>query len=120
MGAATPVLRPTLALCQAADLVISAAGYNSFHEILYHGIPAIFVPQMAAYMDDQERRAKSASDRGLSATVLASEMLLLEREVKAFLDGGKAAEIRQNLSNTTLPEPGNAAAAALIEGQADG
>ena len=109
-----------LALCQAADLVISAAGYNSFHEILYHGIPAIFVPQMAAYMDDQERRAKSASDRGLSATVLASEMLLLEREVKAFLDGGKAAEIRQTLSNTTLPEPGNAAAAALIEGQADG
>ena len=47
-------------------------------------------------------------------------MLLLEREVKAFLDGGKAAEIRQTLSNTTLPEPGNAAAAALIEGQADG
>ncbi|MCB2095324.1 MAG: hypothetical protein KDE11_13030 [Rhodobacteraceae bacterium] len=109
-----------LALCQAADLVISAAGYNSFHEILFHGIPAIFVPQMAAYMDDQERRALAASERGLSGTILASEMLLLEREVAAFLDGGKAAEIRRNLKKAELPQPGNRAAAQLIEGLCDG
>lgn len=100
--------------------MISAAGYNSFHEILFHGIPAIFVPQMAAYMDDQERRALAASERGLSGTILASEMLLLEREVAAFLDGGKAAEIRRNLKKAELPQPGNRAAAQLIEGLCDG
>ncbi|MGB5067942.1 MAG: glycosyltransferase, partial [Albidovulum sp.] len=109
-----------LALCQAADLVISAAGYNSFHEVLYHAIPAIFVPQMAAYMDDQERRALAASERGLSATILASEMLLLEREVKAFLDGGKADTIRHNLQKAVLPQSGNSAAAQLIEGHDNG
>ncbi len=98
----------------AADLVVTAAGYNSFHEVLYHGLPAIFVPQMAAFMDDQERRAKAAADRGLAATVAATDLLLLEREVTAFLDDGKADEVRMALRAATLPGRGNRAAAELI------
>ncbi|WP_413868140.1 glycosyltransferase [Albidovulum sp.] len=108
--------RDALSLCLLADLVISATGYNSFHELLYHGIPAIFVPQMAAFMDDQERRARAASDRGLAETVLAHEMLLLEREIAAFL-GGKAERVRAALRATALPATGNRAAAALILGK---
>ena len=108
--------RNTLALCQASDLVISAAGYNAFHEILYHGIPAILMPQTASFMDDQERRARAAADRGLAETVLAHELLLLEREVRAFLDEGKSRRIRAALAEFALPEPGNRAAARLIEG----
>lgn len=107
--------RNTLALCQLCDLVISAAGYNSFHEIMYHAIPAIFIPQTAPYMDDQERRARAASERDLAATVLGSEFLLLEREVTAFLDHGKAAQIRQALGSITLPAMGNTSAARIIE-----
>lgn len=107
--------RDTVGLCMAADLAISAAGYNAFHEILYHGAAAIFMPQTASFMDDQERRARAASDRGLAATVLAHELLLLEREVAAFLDEGKAAQVRAALATTALPAPGNAAAAGLIE-----
>lgn len=109
--------RDALALCLVADLVVSAAGYNSFHEMLYHRIPAIFVPQMAAFMDDQERRARAAAERGLAECVLAHEMLLLEREIAAFLDGEKAGRIRAALADTALPETGNRAAAALILGR---
>lgn len=108
--------RDALSLCLQADLVVSATGYNSFHEILYHGVPAIFVPQMAAFMDDQERRARAASDRGLAECVLAHEILRLEREIAAFLDSGKADRVRSALSATVLPETGNRAAAALICG----
>lgn len=108
--------RDALSLCLIADLVISATGYNSFHELLYHGIPAIFIPQMAAFMDDQERRARAASDRGLAETVLAHELLLLHREVVAFLDGGKADRIRTALAAVELPETGNRAAADVILG----
>ena len=107
--------RNALALCKAADLVVSAVGYNSFHEILYHQIPAILVPQMAPFMDDQERRARAASERGLAEMILAPELLLLEREVRAFLDGGKAERIRERLAVTSLPPRGNQAAAALID-----
>lgn len=98
----------------AADLVVSAAGYNSFHEVLYHGLPAIFVPQMAGFMDDQDRRARAASDRGLAVTVAAEELLLLEREATAFLDGGKGADLRRALAAADLPRRGNRAAADLI------
>ncbi len=104
-----------LELCQASDLLVSAVGYNSFHEVLYHRIPTIFMPQMAAFMDDQERRARAASDRGLAVTVLADELLLLQREVAAFLDGTRADDIGKALADLVLPEPGNAAAARLIE-----
>lgn len=98
----------------AADLVVTAAGYNSFHEVLYHGLPAIFVPQMAGFMDDQDRRARAASDRGLAVTVAADELLLLEREVTALLDSGKGADLRRALAAVDLPRPGNKAAADLI------
>lgn len=101
-------------LAQIADLSVSAAGYNSFHEIMYHAIPAIFVPQTAPFMDDQERRARAASDRGLAAIALAPELLMLEREIQAFLDGTKAQEIKEALKAADLPEPGNAKAAKMI------
>ena len=107
--------RDALSLCIAADMAISAAGYNSFHEMLYHAVPSILMPQMAPMMDDQERRARSASERGLAETVLAHQLFQLEREVAAFLDGGKAADIRARLITASLPQRGNQAAAQLIE-----
>ena len=36
--------RNAIDIAAAADLVVTAAGYNSFHEVLYHGLPAIFMP----------------------------------------------------------------------------
>jgi len=107
--------RRALALAQAADLAVSAAGYNSFHELIYHGVPTIFMPQTAPFMDDQERRARAASDRGLAETVGATELVRMEREIAAFLDEGKAAEIRAALADAALPAPGTADAAAIID-----
>ena len=106
--------RSALDLALAADVLVSAVGYNSFHEVLYHGIPTIFIPQMAAYMDDQERRARAACDRGLAACVGAHELLALERTLHDFLEGDRAAEVRAALQALELPEPGTAHAARLI------
>ncbi|SPH23320.1 UDP-N-acetylglucosamine--N-acetylmuramyl-(pentapeptide) pyrophosphoryl-undecaprenol N-acetylglucosamine transferase [Defluviimonas aquaemixtae] len=112
--------KAALALCQIADAVVSAAGYNSFHELLYHGIPTIFVPQMASFMDDQERRAQAAADRGLAEVVLAHELLLLERKVAELLDNGRAEAMGAALAAAVLPERGNALAAQLIELRREG
>ncbi|WP_246044084.1 glycosyltransferase [Ruegeria sediminis] len=102
------------ALCLAADLVISAAGYNSVHEILYHGIPAIFIPQSAPYLDDQERRATALSDRGLCATITDTELMKLERTLRDCLDGDELEHFRAALAEIELPETGTMAAARIL------
>ena len=67
-------------------------------------------------MDDQERRARAASDRGYAATVIATDLMMLEREICGFLDAGKAQEIKDCLAKAQLPELGNLRAAELIGG----
>ena len=106
--------RASAALLQAADLAVSAVGYNSFHEMLYHRVPTILIPQSAEYMDDQERRARAAAERGLAELVLADELLKLEQTVNACLDDGRGADLAKALANVELPGTGNAEAARLL------
>ena len=46
------------------DATIQAGGYNSFHETRYHGLPALFYPNMKTGMDDQLKRCKVAEEEG--------------------------------------------------------
>jgi hypothetical protein len=50
----------------AFDVVLLAAGYNSFHEALSSAAPAIFVPNAATRTDDQHARSRWARDHGLA------------------------------------------------------
>lgn len=47
---------PAAALLSTADVVVSAAGYHSFHEIEASGVPAVYLPQDRSH-DDQDGRA---------------------------------------------------------------
>ena len=53
----------------AFDVVLSAAGYNSFHELLRMGAPTLFVPNTATSLDDQGARARYAADQGWAHTL---------------------------------------------------
>lgn len=46
------------------DLVIAAAGYNTFHETVMAGVPGLFIPAAHATIDDQARRAEFAALAG--------------------------------------------------------
>lgn len=107
-------------LAAAADLAVTAAGYNSFHEALYNRVPAIFVPQTGGFMDDQRARARAAAERGLAAMVEPDALMTLERLVSRHLDDGEAEAVRARLAAAELPSPGAARAARLIEEIADG
>ncbi len=52
----------------AFDVAICAAGYNTFHEVMLAGIPALFVPQ-EKIADEQDRRAERAIAVGAAATI---------------------------------------------------
>ena len=102
-------------LAAAADLAVTAAGYNSFHEVLYNQVPAIFVPQLGPSMDDQKARARAACDRGLAAMLEPTELMTLERLVVQYLDTGAAEAVRAKLAMAELPGSGTRRAAELIE-----
>lgn len=99
----------------ASDLFLSAVGYNSFHEVLYNVIPTIFIAQMSSFMDDQVLRAKAAVERGAAELVGEAEMQRLGQRIGWVLDHGGADALRQAIGALALPEPGNRAAALLIE-----
>lgn len=44
------------------DFAVSACGYNSFHELLYFGVPTIYIPNMNTKTDDQYARAMIAQN----------------------------------------------------------
>ena len=103
------------ALSAAADLAVTASGYNSFHEMLYNGVPAIFVPQLGPSTDDQKARARAACDRGLAAMQEPTELMTLERLVLRHLDAGEAEAVRARLAMAELPRTGTRRAAEIIE-----
>jgi hypothetical protein len=52
---------PLARYLRAFDGVISTAGYNSYHEVVMSGVPAVFVARDSNSLDDQRRRAEFAS-----------------------------------------------------------
>lgn len=102
-------------LVSACDLFISAVGYNSFHEAMYNQVPSIFIPQMAAFMDDQRARAESAAERGAAILIEPTQMSSLDREIDLCLNDSKVDDIRNILANLELPETGSAETARYIE-----
>lgn len=50
----------------AFDFAVSAAGYNSYHEVLFGRLPTIFIPNERKDMDNQPGRAAFAVEKGLA------------------------------------------------------
>ena len=99
---------------KAFDLIISAAGYGSFHELAYSGVPVIFVPDETLGTDDQLARAQFAERLGLGMVVRSPELFRITKAVDHLLDPAQ----RHLIAECALKlERGNGAeqAARLIE-----
>ena len=92
---------PLAACFKAFDGAVSNAGYNSFHELVVSGLPAVFVPHAGTNVDDQERRARFAdlSGRAFWAPKVRSEHF--RRAVERMLRPGEG-----EISSATAEEFG--------------
>lgn len=97
----------------AFDLMISASGYNSFHEAMRFGVPSLFVPNAATSLDDQVARAQYAEDQGWAHS-LAS---LGDKRTAAVIDD-LLTRGHEMAARAQVADPGNGAveAAELIRG----
>ena len=55
---------PVAAYLRAFDVAISAAGYNSVHELQLAGVPTVFVPLERGLDDQSDRATRMAADSG--------------------------------------------------------
>ena len=79
---------PVSRLYRAFDFVISAAGYNSYHELIAYGVPALFVPNTSTALDDQVARARYAAEIGVAAYWGGLDTDELDRSLLELLDEG--------------------------------
>ena len=83
---------PTAHLLPAFDLVVTACGYNSFHEVLQARVPAVFVPNENPRMEAQEVRARWADRRGYGVHASAARPFEVVAAVGRLLDPAERAE----------------------------
>ncbi|MET0401093.1 MAG: glycosyltransferase [Cystobacter sp.] len=105
---------PALDFLPAFDAAVTAAGYNAVHELLYAGIPSVFVP-FERRVDDQEQRVREVVEAGagLACAPLTREGLtravheLMKPEVRKRLGAAARKRVARNGAE--------AAAKALLE-----
>ncbi|MBT3219579.1 MAG: hypothetical protein HN348_10855 [Proteobacteria bacterium] len=99
-------------LFPGVDAAVSAGGYNSFHELMFVGVPTVFLPQ-PRIADDQMARVRRAEAAGAGriANTLAEVPQLLEapgtsEAARALVPQNGAREAALRLLSTLVP-PGD-------------
>jgi hypothetical protein len=107
-----PEVFPLARYLSAFDVAVSEAGYNSFHELLFGGIPTALVPTSAAVTDDQEARAEWAAAHGVAIRAGEEDAAGIAAAVKQLTDPVVRADLQHRCA--ALPRPEGAAEAADI------
>lgn len=106
---------PLAHLLRGFDLVVSACGYNSFHEILQARVPAVFVANENPEMDAQERRALWATRRGFAASGSALRPFGILHEVERLLETAERAALQARLAHLDFTNGAEDVAALVAE-----
>ena len=94
----------------AFDFSISAAGYNTFNEIISFQLPTIFLSNTNRVTDDQPGRAAFAQENGAALVLSEHDISGLRVGVESLLQEKARAYLRANCQK--LAQPNGAAAAA--------
>jgi hypothetical protein len=108
---------PMSRLYRAFDAVISAAGYNAYHELVGLGVPSLFLG-MPRETDDQAARALYTEDAGIGLGLASPDAPELEEKLDILLDEGERTRMKEALDQLE-PLDGAGAAAEWIRGLAD-
>ena len=85
---------PAARYLRAFDATVSAAGYNSFHDIVANGIPAAFMPNENPMMDDQLARAHHATMHGYGLMLREHDPYAVAGTLDRLLDPAERARMR--------------------------
>lgn len=95
---------------RAFDFAVSAAGYNSYHEFVAFGVPAVFVPNTSTSLDDQAARARYAAHVGVGLAVECFTGRAFDEALQVMLEEGRRDAMRRRAEAL---HRGNGAAVAM-------
>ncbi len=98
---------------RAFDFAVSAAGYNSFHELVGFGVPTAFVPNPSMPLDDQPARARWAADQGAALTLPAPDAASVDQAVGRLTDPVARAQLAGRCRALARPNGAGPAMAAI-------
>ena len=109
-----------LARCaKAFDFVVSATGYNSFHEWIAYSIPTLWIANANTATDDQIGRARYAHDTGLGFAAGPGGSVSIPEAVGLLGQHKTRARMRETMDRVSFPN-GAYSAADQISGLAKG
>jgi UDP-N-acetylglucosamine:LPS N-acetylglucosamine transferase len=100
---------------RAFDFTISAAGYNSYNDLLRFGIPTIFIANDAQVMDDQGARARFAEQAEAAFNVPETDLSALSDCVAAILQPQVRGFLQDRARSIALPNGAADAARTVME-----
>ncbi len=100
----------------AFDFCVAAPGYNSFHELLAHGVPTLFVPNEETLTDDQRARAEWGTREGLSLTGHEQDAAVMAAQLDDLMRPATRGALRARCA-ALPPLDGAHQAAALLAAQ---
>jgi UDP:flavonoid glycosyltransferase YjiC (YdhE family) len=103
---------PMAEMLPAFDGAIAAAGYNTVHELLHHGVPAAFHP-FERQVDDQEARSETVERSRAGVRLPNLDSATLRAAVERLMDPDSAERMR-NAGRELVPSSGAARAAEEI------
>ena len=106
---------PNALYYRAFDFVVSAVGYNTFHELIAYGIPTLFVPNENVMTDDQLGRARFAEEEGLGFCMRAYELDRSEALLARLADPAERRLITERCRRLRQPNGAEVAARRIVE-----
>jgi UDP-N-acetylglucosamine:LPS N-acetylglucosamine transferase len=99
----------------AFDFTISAAGYNSFNEIVAFGVPAILVAHEQPVVDDQLARAAFAEENGAALRLSESDIHGIAPLIDIVLDERIRWLLKSNCTRLAQGNGASDAAQAIVD-----
>jgi hypothetical protein len=106
---------PLVRYLAAFDAAVSAAGYNSVHELIPAGLPTLLVPNTATRTDDQRARAHEVARRGLALSAEPDSPDDLRRSIARLLDETTLMQLRKAMKAIPDEEKGGGASQTATE-----
>jgi UDP:flavonoid glycosyltransferase YjiC (YdhE family) len=106
---------PIAPVLPAFDAAVGAAGYNTYTELLHHGVASVLVPNDHMLSDDQVARAQRADRAGAAFMVREGDVATMVAAVKRLLDDDELRARMAARGRELVPRNGGPDAAKILD-----